>query len=260
MGDFCVNCGSPLTPGVRFCKYCGQAVEASAPNRQQEQQRELPRDPGQYQAPPQRMMYGGGAVREGIPAPGFSDRVNDPEILAAMKKQRGAAKISAIFIVPVPFIGFVLYSMITGNMETGQAVKAGLFVSAVFLAFALWSFIHERPENTYEGVVLSQDTELSRNTKRDSSGNRTGYREYNYITRIQTTDGKQKKIVETDHGRRLAFEYLQPGDRIKYHPQFAFPYELYDKSRADGIYCVGCQKKNPVTADRCSRCNLPLLK
>ena len=137
---------------------------------------------------------------------------------------------------------------------------AGLFVSAVFLAFALWSFIHERAENSYEGVVVSQDTELRKNMHRDSDGRRNSYQEFNYITRIRTTDGKNKKIVETDHGRRLAFEYLKPGDRFRYHPQFAFPYELYDKSQADGIYCVGCQTKNSITADRCRRCNLPLLK
>ncbi len=224
MGNFCPNCGNQITPGARFCRNCGFAMDFS------------------------------------IPGPGFSDRVNDPEILQTVKKQRGAAKVFAIFLVPLPFIGFVLYSAVTDEMEMGQAVMAGLFVAAVFLAFALWSFFHERAENSYEGIVVSQDTELRKNVRRDRDGNRSNYHEYNYITRIRTTDGKNKKIVETDHGRRLAFEYLKPGDRFRYHPQFAFPYELYDKSQADGIYCVGCQTKNSITADRCRRCNLPLLK
>lgn len=256
MGNFCPNCGNQITPGARFCRNCGFAMDSSGPG--------LPNATSGMQpaagAQP-RMMYGSGAdIREGIPRPGFSDRVNNPEILQTVKKQRGAAKVFAIFLVPLPFIGFVLYSAVTDAMEMGQAVMAGLFVSAVFLAFALWSFIHERAENSYEGVVVSQDTELRKNMHRDSDGRRNSYQEFNYITRIRTTDGKNKKIVETDHGRRLAFEYLKPGDRFRYHPQFAFPYELYDKSQADGIYCVGCQTKNSITADRCRRCNLPLLK
>ena len=123
MGNFCPNCGNQITPGARFCRNCGFAMDSSNPG------------------------------------PGFSDRVNDPEILQAVKKQRGAAKVFAIFLVPLPFIGFVLYSAVTDAMEMGQAVMAGLFVSAVFLAFALWSFIHERAENSYEGVVVSQDSD-----------------------------------------------------------------------------------------------------
>ena len=38
------------------------------------------------------------------------------------------------------------------------------------------------------------------------------------------------------------------------------PRAEYDKANAGCIYCVGCQTKNPVEADRCSKCNLPLLK
>ena len=48
-------------------------------------------------------------------------------------------------------------------------------------------------------------------------------------------------------------------DRVN-HPQFRFPYELYDKSRAPYIACVSCGTKNPVEADRCKKCTLPLLK
>ena len=85
MGNFCPNCGNQITPGARFCRNCGFAMDFS------------------------------------IPGPGFSDRVNDPEILQAVKKQRGAAKVFAIFLVPLPFIGFVLYSAVTDAMEMGQA-------------------------------------------------------------------------------------------------------------------------------------------
>ena len=50
------------------------------------------------------------------------------------------------------------------------------------------------------------------------------------------------------------------GDRFRYHPQFKFPYELYDKSKAPYIACVSCGKTNAVTEDRCQKCGIPLLK
>ena len=78
-----------------------------------------------------------------------------------------------------------------------------------------------------------------------------------FAVQVVETD---QEIVEREGSRIWAYSYLNIGDRFRYHPQFSFPYELYDKSHADGIYCVSCQRKNPVTSDRCSGCNVPLLK
>ena len=63
------------------------------------------------------MYAGNGAVRTGIPAPDFSDRVYHPEIIAAVKRNKRAAGIFAFFIVPLPFAGFVIYSKASGDME-----------------------------------------------------------------------------------------------------------------------------------------------
>ena len=66
--------------------------------------------------------------------------------------------------------------------------------------------------------------------------------------------------METDQGRNQAWDYLQIGERFRYHPEFNFPYELYDKSHAPCLCCAVCEKKNPVTADRCAKCGAPLIK
>ena len=198
-------------------------------------------------------------VRMGYPPPGYSDRVNHPEILAAVKKNRKAAGIFAFILVPIPLIGFIAYSKITGDMEMKEALFVGLCVSAVFLVFALVSFIKSRASKTYEAIVEDKYTrQVARHDNEDRHGFANTYTEY--VTEVRRADGKKKKIVEHDGSQVWAYHYLNEGDRFVYHPQFNFPYEKFDKAHAPYIACVGCATQNPVTADRCSKCGLPLLK
>ena len=112
-------------------------------------------------------------------------------------------------------------------------------------------------KNAYEGVVTDKREEVRR-----SGSRKDGDSSYSteYVTYVQTSDGRKKKIKETHTFAYSAWEYLKVGDRFKYHPQLDYPYELYDKSKAPHLFCPVCVKQNPVEADRCSRCNAPLLK
>ena len=198
-------------------------------------------------------------VREGIPmTPGFSNRAGHPEILAAVKKNRRASKIFAFILVPLPLIGFIIYAAASGKMEIAKGALYGGIISAVFLLFALISFVKGRAKNTYDAVVIDKKSELER---RHTNSDDDSY-ETKYTVVAQTDDGKKKKIVEWEGSQILAYNYLNVGDRFRYHPEFNFPYELYDKSRAPYIACVSCGTKNPVAADRCQnpKCRLPLLK
>lgn len=195
-------------------------------------------------------------VREGIPAPGFSDRVNHPEIVAAVKKNRRTTTILSFCIVPLPLIGFALYSAITDKMEMKEALFVGLCVSGVFLLFALWALFKNRTEKSYEAVVIDKTSKLVKH--HSDSDDEDWITEYTTVAK--TTDGKKKKIVERQGSQIWAYKYLEEGDRFMYHPEFSFPYEKYDKSTAPYIACVSCVTHNPVTADRCSKCGLPLLK
>ena len=257
---FCTNCGSPLGEGVKFCPHCGTAVAAfDAAQRKEKEPEAQTADPFTVPAAPKEpepVYAGSGAVRQGIPAPGFSDRVNHPEILAAMKKNRRAAKLFALFFVPLPLVGLAVYSAVSGKLELGQAVRYGGFLSAVFLVFALIGFARDRAKNTYEAVVTDQKEHST--YRHNNSENRESIMEY--ITVAKTTDGRKKKIVEREGSQIWAYHYLNVGDRFRYHPQFHFPYELYDKAKAPYIACVSCGTKNPVEADRCKKCRLPLLK
>ena len=246
MAKFCSNCGSALNEGVKFCPECGEPIQQSAPT-------QTPPPTQHYESP---VYAGNGAVHQGIPLPGFSDRVNNPKILAAVKKNRKAAGIFSLLLVPLPLIGFVVYSIFSDQIETNQAIKYGRFISAVFLIFALYSSVKGRAKNSYEATVI--DKKSRRSYRYKNSDDESYYTEY--ITIVRTTDGKKKKIIEREGSQIWAWDYLNVGARFKYHPQFHFPYELYDKSKAPYIACVSCVTKNSIEDDCCQNCGLPLLK
>ena len=226
MAKFCSNCGAQLNDTAPFCPSCGA---------------------------PQAESSTAGA---GVPAPGFSARVNDPEIIAAVKKNRKSSKLFALFLVPLPLVGFVIYSLAGESMELKQALIYGGIISAVFLVFALVGFIRGRANNGYEAVVISKDKGMTyRHSNSDSREHITCY-----TTVVKTVDGRKKKIVEYEGPQIWAYNYLNVGDRFRYHPQFNFPYELYDKSKAPYIVCVSCGTENATREDRCKKCGLPLLK
>ncbi|MBQ9429322.1 MAG: zinc-ribbon domain-containing protein [Clostridia bacterium] len=254
MAKFCQNCGAPLNEGAKFCPTCGAGVGAPAPQPQQPQQPAYQQPQPAYTAP---TYAAHGDVRQGIPAPGYSDRVNHPEILAAVKKNKRAAAIFAAILVPLPLIGFLVYSLVSGKMEPSSALLYGGIVSGVFLVFALVRFAGMRKGKTYEGTVTEKTTRTA--YRRDGGNDRSRESYIEYVTCVSTASGK-KKIVEREGGMFRAWDYLKVGDRFLYHPQFNFPYELYDKSRAPFLVCIRCNTQNPVEADRCKKCGLPLLK
>ena len=246
MANYCQKCGSALNEGAKFCPGCGEPIQQNTTPKTAQ-----PAQP--YVAP---AYTGNGAVYQAVPAPGFSNRVNHPEILAAVNKNRKTAGIFSFFLVPLPFIGFVAYSFFSDKMEIDQAVKYGGVLSVIFLIFTLYGFIKDRVKNSYEATVIDKK---SRHVYRHKNSDNSGYHT-EYITVVRTTDGKKKKIIEREGSQIWAWDYLKVGDRFKYHPQFHFPYELYDKSKAPYIACISCMTKNPTEADRCQKCGLPLLK
>ena len=226
---FCPNCGTKAADNAAFCPECGAPL--SAPK---------------------------SAPAGNIPAPGYSRRLNDPKIIAAMKKNGRAAAVFGLILIPLPLIGFIIYSMVSGEMEMNQALVYGGIVSGIFLLFSVISAVARRAKKPYDATVI--DKKERQVTDRRNSGDGRTYTVTEYITVARTTDGKTKKIVEREGSQIWAYDYLQVGDRFRYLPQFNFPYEHYDKSRAPYIACVNCAAKNPVGADTCKKCGIPLLK
>ena len=73
-------------------------------------------------------------------SPGWSARINDPEVLAGLAKNRRAAKKFGAILVPLPLIGFAIYGAVSDKLELPKALLYGAIVSVVFLIFALIDF------------------------------------------------------------------------------------------------------------------------
>ncbi|MCR4589447.1 MAG: hypothetical protein K5668_01335 [Lachnospiraceae bacterium] len=147
-------------------------------------------------------------------------------------------------------------------MELPQAALYGAIVSGIFLIFTIFGKASGSKNNSYEATVI--DRYRQQEYVRSEDGARSGTEGRSYgITVVKTTDGRTKKIKEEldSFSKAFAWNYLQTGDRFRYHPQFTgFPYERYDKAAYPYLYCVCCRTKNDLRDDRCKKCNAPLLK
>lgn len=238
---FCTECGQRLEEGVKFCPNCGKVVPAEA-NGQEPQNNTYTMNDSRNHTPDCPPNY----------TPGFSNRIHDPEMKAAVKKNRRASRIFLLIFMPVPVIVAVIYALVTGEMELGQAIIGGAVVSGIILLINFLTGMSHSAKNAYEAVVIDKKFEYTK-TEHDT---------YNHVykTIVRTTDGHKKVIQETSHIPRSAYEYLSVGDRFRYHPQLAYPYEKYDKSKDGFVYCACCMTKNDLSGDRCQKCGVPLLK
>ena len=236
---FCAECGQRLEEGVKFCPNCGNAVPAEAAGKE-----------------PQNNTYTPNYTQNNTPnyTPGFSTRIHDPEITAALRKNKRISRIFLLILMPIPVVVASMYALVTKEMELGKAIIGGAVVSGIILLINFLTGMSQKKKNSYEAVVIDKKYEYDHNTN-DSTAN-----EYVYKTIVRTTDGHKKVIQETSHIPRSAYEYLSVGDRFRYHPQLAYPYEKYDKSKDGFIYCACCMAKNDLSGDRCQKCGVPLLK
>ena len=236
---FCTECGQRLEEGVKFCPNCGNAVPAAAAGTETQNNTYTPNDTPNYSP-----NY----------TPGFSTRIHDPEINAALRRTRSISRVFLLISIPIPVVVASIYALVTKEMELGKAIIGGAVVSGIILVINLLSGMSHGAKHGYEAVVIDKKCEYEHKTNDSTSS------EYVYKTIVRTTDGHKKVIQETSHIPRSAYEYLSVGDRFRYHPQLAYPYEKYDKSKDGFVYCACCMTKNDLSGDRCQKCGVPLLK
>ena len=189
--QFCTECGQRLDEGVRFCPNCGKAVPAEAAGKEPQNNTYTPNDTPNYTP-----NY----------TPGFSTRIHDPEIKAALRKNRRISRIFLFILMPVPVIVACIYALVTGEMEFGQAFVSGAAVSAIILVINLLIGLSHSAKHSYEAVVIDKREEYTSRSDED----RTPV----YKTIVRTTDGHKKVIEETSHIPSSAYEYLCVGDRF----------------------------------------------
>ncbi len=198
--------------------------------------------------------------REGVPEPGYSDRIDNFEILSKVAHGRGLGCMATVGAVVFVFVVPSICARVFGWMEIGMAVRLGFLLAVALGACALFVKLHSSSLHPYEAVVIAKRQRKTMRMDIGDDGKRCPVEQIEYVTIVKTMAGVKKRIVETNESEPFAWEYLNVGDSFRFHPRFHFPYELFDKSSAPWIRCVDCLEKNPVAADRCRRCNLPLLK
>jgi len=105
------------------------------------------------------------------------------------------------------------------------------------------------------------DKQCKNKTRRIRDGDLEHY--IQCTVRFRTDSGKKEISVGSSNGDpefRVYYDYLNIGDRVRYHPQLAFKYEKYDKSHDREIPCMFCKTMNDIQNDRCEVCHCLLLK
>ena len=240
MYRFCSQCGEQLQDNVKFCPSCGKAV--------------VPRN---IDEPTEAPIYGYGGI-------GFSDRINSPEVAEYVKKSNKSARGCAFVLIPLPFVIYLIVSLVSDEVETADALVFGGGISVVFLVIYLISMFISNAKRSWDGVVT--DKQCLKKTKHveDRTNERWELVHYtDYVLTFRTDNGKTDRCVERiENGRGDLdyYPYLNVGDRVRYHAPLRYKYEKYDKSRDGEIPCMFCKSFNDIHNDKCASCGELLFK
>lgn len=178
---------------------------------------------------------------------GYSDKIYDPAVQAALKKNKRAAGVFFILLILAPI---VVSAILCIKNDDTSVIMVGFGVSAVFFVFNVAAFIVQKTKRQWDGEVVKKYTERRRSGDNDIA---TTY----YTVELRTDSGKKKKISGTIN---LYFDYLNVGDKVRYYPQFNNYYEKYDKSNDSYVICPVCMTKNNIADDHCKKCRVPVIK
>jgi hypothetical protein len=235
MGRFCVNCGTELSDIALFCQECGRAVANQSHNI-------------------------GPISNYNMPVLiGFSERINDPEVMKEIEDRDKKGRGCMIIGIPLPLVFFLIVSLATEEVSTADALVFGGGISVVFLLFYLFGSFLINPKRSWDGIVI--DKKSKNKSRRMRDGDMQNYIQYTIYFR--TDSGKKELSVSHSNGApdyRDYYDYLNVGDRVRYHPQLAFKYEKYDKTHDSVIPCMFCKTMNDIKSDRCEACHCLLFK
>lgn len=250
--NICSACGAAIPEEAVFCINCGTArggrSAASTVRTPSVTGSSMPPQPA-YSTPAQ------SNAGQSTGLVGFSAVSNSPEILEAAKKNKKFS-IGCLFImVFVPLIGFPIAGLLMDDFPFGESLAIGIGLALIMLIVNLLALRRTR-KPIWDGTVVNK---FSKERSEHRGGDDDNYRTYTEYTTVITTDeGKKKNIVEKDSGRHM-YDYLNVGDRVRFHPMFG-TYEKFDKSKDRIIYCNVCSMMNPMQNDHCKRCNNLLFK
>ena len=191
---------------------------------------------------------------------GFSGIAQDEEFReevkrAVIKNYKYTFLVAPILFIIVGVVAEFLNSR-SGKASNGMAAVVVAVIFVIVMICTVISFIKTlgQLKKPYADGIITKNKKWETYSV-DKDGNSRSKR--NYLIEIQTEHGKKIKIK--DH-RALAYHgCLTVGDKVRYHPGFPYPIEMFDKSRDNVNICVFCSTRNPITAGTCTKCKKRML-
>lgn len=228
---YCPHCGAQLPDDSLFCTECGEKLPGTK----------------QFTSHQNINTY----------VPGFSNKVNDPRIKAAVKKNKKATLGCAFILIPLPLIACLIAGKFVDDFpQFPYSLYLGGAISLIFLIVNLISAGKAKTEKEWTGVVTGKRIHEERVQNRHEGIDRTTYTVY--TVQIHTPEGKLKTIDEREIPKY--YNYLEVGDRVRYLPQFTNYYEKYDKSKDGYVFCPICGNEVDLELDICPNCGMPVIK
>ena len=192
---------------------------------------------------------------------GYSRLPQNPEFIDDMKKYLGKtakyALISAPVIYALILIITAVVTSVKGNFEANEFFLLAIVLFAVFAFIALcvvisyFRNISKLKCESVDGTVVKSKKWTVESQKKSTSRTR-------YLIVIKTDDGKKIKVK--DSKAMAVYPHIAEGDKVRFHPGYPFPVEVYDKSRNGVNICAFCGMANDLSAKNCTRCkNMMLL-
>jgi len=187
----------------------------------------------------------------------YSSRIHDPAFAKYLADSSRYAWIFSFILAAASVLGFFLYGAIGSEMDNPQALYIGLGIGGMFVAIAWITNRSKKGAKTWDGTVCDKQV-LKKNRRRNAADMDYHAQEYLlYKVVIRSDDAKQHEI--TAENDDTLYNYYQVGERVRHHGSL-HSYEKYDKSKDTIIFCNACAGLNEMSAERCHRCNCPLLK
>lgn len=201
---------------------------------------------------------------------GFSHRAQSEEFRELIKdKQKKNTKKN--LIVTLVFLGLLILTFIPIIIfDNGAETEAMAWITVLCIAaipiFGITTLVmaiatiaahisnlKKLQKDSWDGIVLEKKYWVTTTTDEDG----TTHEHDNYRIIIEKPDGKKFKMRGNE--AKAFLPYVEHGDRVRCHPGFRFPLELFDKSKHYSNICVFCGERNDARNNTCTKCGKPML-
>lgn len=194
-------------------------------------------------------------------AKGYSRLPQNPEFADDMKKYLRKNLKYAMIGVPIIYIVVLIITAIVSAKKDGLDMKSfipiALVLLIIFIFIGICVFISslrnvsKLKEDSIDGTVIKKK-------RWETYANEGKTSRTKYLVVLETEDGKKIKVK--DAKASAVFSHIEEGDKVRYHPGYPFPIEMFDKSRNGVNVCVFCGMANDLNTKTCTRCkNIMLL-